>query len=142
MNNRFEANNIDEVKEAVEHFNDFHDDYVAEIEIKFENYKALDNEGASTGITSADKTVVLTVNTYPYRKEHEQYVQVEFKDVISFEIVSTAEDTGPTWGTLDTYVWDAPDGDNIRWEFQFICGDSIFIVICSKIVFIEKSLDP
>lgn len=49
MNNRFEANNIDEVKEAVEHFNDFHDDYVAEIEIKFENYKALDNEGASTG---------------------------------------------------------------------------------------------
>ena len=65
MNDRFEATTIEEVDEALKHFNHFHDDHVAEIEIKFENYKALNDDGASTGIRNADKTIILTVNTYP-----------------------------------------------------------------------------
>ncbi len=141
MNDRFEATTIKEVDEALKHFNDFHDDHVAAIEIKFENYKALDGEGASTGIKNADKTIVLTVNTDPYRKEHQQRVQVEFKDVKSFEMLSPLEDHGrkfgPTWGTLDTLTMPepVPDGSDIKWEFGFICGGTKFLVICSKIIF-------
>ena len=141
MDERFEATTIKEVDEALKHFNDFHDDHVAGIEIKFENYKALDGEGASTGIKNADKTIVLTINTDPYRKEHEQLVQVEFKDVKSFEMLSPLEDhgrkSGPTWGTLDTLTMPepVPNGSDIKWEFGFICGGTKFLVICSKIIF-------
>ena len=144
MNDRFEATTIEEVDEALKHFNHFHDDHVAEIEIKFENYKALNDDGASTGIRHADKTIVLTVNTAPYRKEHIQSVQVEFKDVKSFEMLSPLEDhgpkAGPTWGTLNTYTMPVPlpDGTDIQWEFEFICGGTKFLVICSKIVFLKK----
>ena len=144
MNDRFEATTIKEVDEALKHFNDFHDDHVAGIEIKFENYKTLDGEGASTGIKNADKTIVLTVNTDPYRKEHEQLVQVEFKDVKSFEMLSPLEahgrKAGPTWGTLDTLTMPepVPNGSDIKWEFGFICGGTKFLVICSKIIFSEQ----
>ena len=141
MHDRFEAATVDEVDEVLKHFNHFHDDHVAGIEIKFENYKALDDEGASTGIRNADKTIVLTVNTYPYRKDHNQLVHVEFKDVKSFEMLSPLEDSGPqsgpTWGTLNTYTAHepVPDGSDIEWEFEFVCGGTKFLVICSKIVF-------
>lgn len=145
MNGRFEATTIKEVDKALKHFNHFHDDHVAGIEIKFENYKALDDEDASTGIKNADKTVVLTVNTYPYRKEHKQLVQVEFKDVKSFEILSPLEDhgpkAGPTWGTLDTLTMPepVPNGTDIKWEFGFICGGTRFLVVCSKIIFCKQT---
>jgi len=145
MNDRFEPTNIEEVDEVLKHFNHFHDDHVAGIDIKFENYKALDDEGASTGIKNADKTIVLTVNTYPYRKEHKQFVQVEFKDVKSFEMLSPLEDhgrkSGPTWGTLNTYTAPepVPDGTDIQWEFEFICGGTKFSVICSKIIFRKQT---
>ena len=145
MNDRFEPTNIEEVDEALKHFNHFHDDYVAGIEINFENYKALNEDGASTGIRNADKTIILTVNTDPYRKEHKQLVQVEFKDVKSFEISSPLEDhgprEGPTWGTLNTLTRPVPlpDGTDIKWEFEFICGDTKFLVVCSKIVFLKQT---
>jgi hypothetical protein len=141
MNQRFEPANMEEVDEVLKHFNHFHDDHIAGIEIKFENYKALDEEGASTGIRNADKTIILTVNTYPYRKDHNQHVHVEFKDVKSFEMLSPLEDhgprEGPTWGTLDTLTMPetVPDGTDIKWEFGFICGGTKFLVVCSKIVF-------
>ena len=144
MNERFEPTNIEEVDEVLKHFNHFHDDHVAGIEIKFENYKALNDEGASIGIGSADKTIILTVNPAPYHKEHNQLVQVEFNDVKSFEILSPLEDSGPeagpAWGTLNTYTMPEPipDGPDIQWEFEFICGGSKFIVICSKIVFLKR----
>ena len=144
MNERFEPTNIEEVDEVLKHFNDFHDDHIAGIEIKFENYKGFDDEGAATGIKNADKTIVLTVNTYPYGKEHSQFVQVEFKDVKSFEMLSPLEahgpKEGPTWGTLDTLTMPEPrpDGSDIKWEFGFICGGTKFIVICSKIVFLKR----
>ena len=138
---RFEPANIEEVDEVLKHFNDFHDDHIAGIEIKFKNYKALDADGASIGIKNADKTIVLTVNTYPYRKAHKQLVHVAFKDVKSFEMLSPLADHGPkggpTWGTLNTRTMPepVPDGTDIRWEFEFICGGTKFLVICSKIVF-------
>ena len=141
---RFEPANIEEVDEVLKHFNHFHDDHVAGIEIKFENYKALDEEGASTGIRNADKTIILTVNSYPYRKEHNQLVHVEFKEVQSFEMLSPLADHGPrggpTWGTLNTLTMPepVPDGIDIKWEFEFICGDTKFLVICSKIVFYKQ----
>ncbi len=138
MNERFEATNIDEVDEALKHFNRFHDDYVAGIEIKFENYKALDEDSASIGIGSANKTIILIVNTYPYKKEHNKFVRVEFKDVKSFFITSPLQDdgpkAGPTWGISDTYTELVPDGIDINWEFSFICGRAKFSVTCSKIV--------
>ena len=142
MDDRFEATNIKEVDEALKHFNHFHDDHVAGIEIKFENYKALNDDGASTGIKNADKTIILTVNTDPYKKEQKQLVQVEFKDVKSFEISSPLEDhgpkEGPTWGITGTLIMPTPDGIDIQWEFYFICGDTKFLVICSKIVFLKQ----
>lgn len=142
MSDKFEVENIEEVNEAVEHFNHFHDDYVAGIEIKFENYKSLDDEGASTAIRNADKTIILTVNTYPYKKEHEQFVIVAFEDVKSFEISSPQDEgpkAGPTWGILDTIIRPAPNGIDIKWKFVFICGDANFSVICAKIVFHEQT---
>ena len=69
MTERFDAANIEEVDDIVKYFSDFHDDYVAGIEIKFENYKALNEDGESIGIQNADKTIILTVNTYPYKKQ-------------------------------------------------------------------------
>ena len=143
MNDRFEATNVDKVDEALKHFNRFHDDYVAGIEIKFENYKGLNDDGASTGIKNADKTIILTVNTYPYEKEHKQFVQVEFKGIKSFEISSPPDEgpkAGPTWGILDTLIMSVPtpDGVDIKWEFYFICGDAKFLVVCSKIVFLNQ----
>ena len=145
MNEKFEATTVDEVDEALKHFNHFHDDHIAGIEIKFENYKALDEDGASTGIRNAHKTVVLTMNTYPYRKTHNQFVRVEFKDVKSFEMLSPLQDhgprEGPTWGTLDTFVRSdpIPDAIDIQWEFGFICGGTKFLVVCSKIVFLTQT---
>ena len=132
MSDRIEATNIEEVEEVLKLFNNFHDDYLAGIEIKFENYKGLDADGMSTGIRSADKTIILTVNTSPYGKEHEQFVRVELKDVKSFEILSSAED-GPNWGILDTLI--LPDRIGINLEFYFVYGSSKFLVICSKIIF-------
>ena len=141
MNDRFEVSNIDEVEEELKRFNDFHDDCITEIEIKFENYKDLDEDGASTGIRNADKTIILTVNTYPYGKEHKQFVQVEFKEVKAFEIFSSAQDSGPeagpTWEISHTLI--EFDGVDIEWEFGFICGDAKFLVICSKIVFLKQN---
>ena len=145
MNDRFEPTNIEEVDEVLKHFNHFHDDHVAGIEINFENYKALDDEGASIGIGHADKTIILTINPAPYHKTHNQFVQVEFKEVKSFEILSPLEDSGPkagpTWGTLNTYTAPepTPDGSDIQWEFEFICGGTKFLVICSKIVFRKQA---
>ena len=137
MSDRIEATNIEEVKEVLKLFNNFHDDYLAGIEIKFENYKGLETDGMSTGIGSADKTIILTVNTSPYGKEHEQFVRVELKDVKSFEILSSAEDIGPedgpNWGIFDTLIF--PDRIDIKLEFYFVYGNSKFLVICSKIIF-------
>ena len=136
MNDRFEATHSDEAYEVVEYFNRFHDDYVAGIEIKFENYKGLDDEGVSTGIGNADKTIILTVNTYPYGKEHSQFVRVEFKEVKSFEITS-APDDGPIWGIDYTLIED--DGTDIKWDFGFICTGAKFLVTCAKIVFHKQT---
>lgn len=138
MNERFEATNIKEVEKVLKHFNSFHDDYVAGIEIKFEDYKALDRDGASIGIGSANKTIILIVNTAPYEKEHNKFVRVEFKDVKSFFISSPLHNdgpkAGPTWGISDTYIEPVPDSVDIDWEFSFICGWAKFSIICSKIV--------
>ena len=145
MNEKFEATTVDEVDEALKHFNHFHEDHIAGIEIKFENYKALDEDGAATGIRNAHKTVVLMMNTYPYRKTHNQFVRVEFKEVKSFEMLSPLQDhgprEGPTWGTLDTFVRadPVPDAIDIQWEFGFICGGTKFLVVCSKIVFLTQT---
>ncbi len=127
------ATNIAEVDEALKHFDHFHDDYVAGIEIKFENYKGLDENGEATGIGSADKTIILTINYYPYGKEHEQFVCVEFKGVKSFEISSALQDYGPTWG-IDSVLTQS-EGIDIKWEFYWICGETKFIVVCTEIVF-------
>jgi len=136
MNERFEATTINEVEEDVKHFNGFHDDYVVGIEIKFENYKGFDDEGVSTGIGNADKTIILTVNTCPYGKEHNQFVRVEFKEVKSFEITS-APDDGPIWGIGYTLI--LPDGSDIKWDFGFLGSGAKFLVICAKIVFHEQT---
>ena len=145
LNDRFEVTTIDEVNEARQYFNRFrdeinlfHDYYVAGIEIKFENYRSLNDDGRSTTIGSADKTIILTVDTYPYGKEDNQYVKVEFKGVKSFEIFSSPE-TGPTWAISHTLISD-DDGIGLEWEFGFICGDAKFLVICSKLVFHKSKL--
>jgi hypothetical protein len=138
MNERFESTNIKEIEEALKHFNRFHDDCVAGIEIKFEDYKALDKNGAAIGIGSANKTIILIVNTDPYKKEHNKFIRVEFKDVKSFFISSPLQNdgpkAGPTWGISDTYIELVPDDIDIDWEFSFICGWAKFSIICSKIV--------
>ena len=138
MTERFDAANIEEVDDIVKYFSDFHDDYVAGIEIKFENYKALNEDGESIGIQNVDKTIILTVNTYPYKKEHNKLIQVEFKDVKSYEISSERDDgpkAGPVWGISEAMI--DSDGDDIQWEFYFLVGGAKFTVICSKIAFIK-----
>ena len=136
MSFRFEAANADEANEAVEHFYRFHDDYVAGIEVKFENYKALNDRGESTGIGDACKTIILTVNTRPYGKEHNRLVRVEFRGVKSFKN-SWPGGSGPMWGIGTTHI--RSDGADVGWEFDFICGDeklgsAEFSVVCSNIV--------
>jgi hypothetical protein len=137
---RAEADNVKDAVELIERFYSFHDDYVAGIEIRFEDYKGLNGEGKSTGIRDARKTVILTVNTYPYGKNHEHFVKVEFKEVKSFEISSpplSSGSGGPIWGIFSTAI--LPEGDDMKWEFDFICGDAEygganFSVVCSRIV--------
>lgn len=140
MKVRFEAHDIEEAKKAIGHFHKFHDDYVAGIEIKFDNYKGMNDEGESKGIGDAKKTVILTINTSPYGKEHDQLVKVEFIDVKSFEITSpplSSEPGGPMWGIFTTDIYFT--GDDMKWEFDFICGDAkfgsaFFSVVCHKII--------
>ena len=136
MSDRFEATTIDEVEEAVKRFNGFHDDYVAGIEIKFENYKGLDDKGESTGIGDADKTIILTVNTSAYGKEHNQFVRVEFKEVKSFEITSAPDDDS-MWGIGYTLI--LSDGSDIKWDFGFLGSGAKFLVTCAKIVFVKQT---
>jgi len=135
MKERFEPTNSDEVEEVLEqHFAHFHDDYVAGIEITFENYKRINEDGESTGIGGADRTVVLTVNTSPYGKQHDQFVRVEFQNVKSFEILSSEDDShGPNWGIFTTVL--SHDGDDMNWDFAFLGRGPKFIVTCSKIIF-------
>ncbi len=142
MNDRIETNNEDEADEALLHFNRFHDGYVESIEIKFENYKAINEIGASTGIGNADKTIILTVNPYPYGQEHNRLVQVEFSGVKSFEIINeyyNGKPAGPSWGICQALAMSAPEPieNEIFWDFYFLCEDSKYEVICSKIAFIE-----
>ncbi len=141
MNERIETTNDDEASEALERFNRFHDGYVESIEIKFENYKGLNDEGASSGIGNADKTIILTVNPYPYGKEHNQLVQVEFIDVKSFEIINeyhSGGSAGPTWGISEALTMSAPapHENEIFWDFYFLCDKAKYEVTCSNIVFI------
>lgn len=140
MNERIETTNADEADEALLRFNRFHDGYVEGIEIKFENYKGFNDEGASTGIGNSDKTIILSVNPYPYGKEHDKVVKVEFKDVKSFEIISDMDEgpkAGPTWGICQALAMHdpIPDGKDIFWDFYFLCGETKYEVTCSKIVF-------
>ena len=136
MSSRFEAANADEANEAIEYFCRFHDDYVAGVEIKFEDYKSLNDKGESTGIGDALKTIILTINTQPYGKEHDRLVLVEFRNVKSLNI-SWPGGIGPEWGIFTTLIRSV--GTDIAWEFDFICGDANlggaeFSVVCSKIV--------
>lgn len=136
MTEKFETTDVKEVDDIVKYFCDFHDDYVAGIEIKLKNYKALNDEGESIGIQNANQTIILTVNTYPYKKEHNKFIQIEFIDVKSYEIISEKDDgpkAGPKWGISETVV--DSDGDDIQWEFYFLVGGAKFEVTCSKIVF-------
>ncbi len=140
MNERIETTNADEADEALLRFNRFHDGYVEGIEIKFENYKGFNDEGASTGIRNSEKTIVLSVNPYPYGKEHDKIVKVEFKDVRSFEIISELDEgpkAGPTWGICQALTMEAdePNENEIFWDFYFLCDKAKYEVTCSKIVF-------
>jgi hypothetical protein len=36
------------------------------------------------------------------------------------------------WGIGTTMI--VPDGVHIKWEFDFVCGDAKFLVVCSNIV--------
>lgn len=143
MNERIEPTNCDEADEALKLFNRFHDGYVEGIEIKFENYKGMNDKGESTGIGNADKTIILTVNPYPYGKEHNQLVQVEFIDVKSYEIINeyhSGKKAGPTWGICQALIMSAPEPheDDIFWDFYFLCGGAKFEVTCAKIVFYKS----
>ena len=140
MDHRIEAKNANEANLALKRFNDFHDGYVENIEIKFENYKGLNDNGESTGIRNADKTIILTVNPYPYGKEHDKLVKVEFIDVKSFEMINDYHDgplDGPTWGISQALTLEAPEPneDQIFWDFYFLCAKAKYEVICSKIYF-------
>ena len=140
MGFRAEADNVKDAVELIDRFYSFHDDYVAGIEIRFEDYKGLNGEGKSTGIRDARKTVILTVNAYPYGKDHERFAKVEFRDVKSFDISSppwSSDSTGPMWGIINTEI--RPEGGDMKWEFDFICGDAEygganFSIVCSRIV--------
>ena len=66
-------------------------------------------------------------------------IQVEFKNVKSYEISSERDDgpkAGPVWGISEAMI--DSDGDDIQWEFYFLVGDAKFIVICSKIAFVKS----
>lgn len=137
MKDRFEPNNIEEVKQALKYFNSFHDGYVEAFEVKFENYKTIDENGIGNGIGSADMTIILTVNAYPYGKEHNQLVQVDFIDVKSYEIISERHECFPQWGIFEAITRSAtePYEDEISWDFAFLCDKATFKVTCSKIAF-------
>ena len=140
MNERFEPENIDEVDKALEYFKNFHDGYVEGIEIKFENYKSFKDNGVANGIGGAEITIILTVNAYPYGKDHNQLVVVEFIDVKSFEIITERDDgnfRGPEWGIGQalTSPIPPPDGKEIFWDFYFLCDKAKYEVTCSKLVF-------
>lgn len=142
MKERFEPKNIDEVDNALKHFNEFHDGYVEGIEIKFENYKSIKDNGVANGIGAADMTIVLTVNAYPYGEEHNQLVRVEFLDVKSFDIIHERGDngmSGPDWGIChaSTDAAPSPHEDEIFWDFYFLCGKAKYEVTCAKLVFVN-----
>ena len=131
MGYKFEASNSKESNEALEHYFQFHDDYVAGIEIKFDDYKALNDKGESTGIRGANMAIILSVNTRPYGKDHERIVKVEFKDVRSFDI-SAPSGEGNWWGIMDNFT--SEEGDCIKFDMEFIAGDARFAVVFSKMI--------
>ena len=137
MNETFEPKNLDEVKQALKFFNSFHDGYVEKIQIKFENYKSIDEKGEAGGIGNADMSINLTVNAYPYGKEHNQVVEVEFMDVNSYEIVSERSESFPSWGIFEATVRTAPEPfeDELFWDFALLGDKATFEVTCSKVVF-------
>jgi len=137
MNEKFEPENIDEVDKVLEYFNHFHDGYVEGIEIKFENYKSIKDNGAAKGIGGADMTIILTVNAYPYGKDHNQLVVVEFIDVKSFEIINERYEKFPDWGIGQALTSPVPEPheNDIFWDFYFLGDKAKYEVTCSKIVF-------
>jgi hypothetical protein len=133
--------NIDEVNEIFEKFAQFHDDYFAGIEIKFDDYKGINDNGESTGILAeSNKTVILYVNTIPYGKDHNRIVRIELKDVKSFDI-STPNSEGNMWGILQ--ILPRSEGNNLRLDVDFIAGEPKLAVVCSSIQveYSEKDLD-
>ena len=142
MSERFEPQNMEEVDKALSYFKSFHDGYVEGIEIKFENYKGFNEDGEAKGIRKADMTIVLTVNAYPYGKDHNQLVQVEFIDVKSFEIIHERDESefgGPDWGISNAFTDSAPKPheNDIFWDFYFLCDKAKYEVTCSRLVFIN-----
>ncbi len=142
MNERFEPQTHEEVEKALKYFNSFHDGYVEGIDIKFENYKGFNENGEASGIRKADMTIILTVNAYPYGKDHNQLVQVEFIDVKSFEIIHERDESGlggPDWGISNALTMSAPEPyeQDIFWDFYFLCENAKYEVTCSKLVFIN-----
>lgn len=140
MIERFEPKTFDEIEHALNYFKDFHDGYVEGIEIKFENYKGFNEKNEANGIGKADMTIVLTVNAYPYGKDHNQLVQVEFIDVKSFEIIHERSDFGgPDWGISNALTMSAqkPHEQDVFWDFYFLCENAKYEVTCSKLVFIN-----
>ena len=140
MAERIEAKNANEANIALKRFNSFHDGYVENVEIKFENYKGLNDKGESTGIGNADKTIILTVNPYPYGKKHDKLVKVEFVDVKSFEMINdyhSGPRQGPSWGIFQALTTDTqePNKDDIFWDFYFLGDKAKYEVTCSKIIF-------
>jgi len=121
---------IGEVNEMFEKFAYFHDDYFAGIEIKFGDYKAINDNGESTGIRYANKTIILFVNTNPYGKEHDRIVRIELMDVKSFEI-STPDGKGNWWAIGE--MLPMSEGDNISLDTYFIAGGAKLKVVCSGI---------
>ena len=131
---------IDEINEMFEKFAYFHDDYFAGIEIKFEDYKAINDDGESTGITSANKTVILLINVIPYGKNHNRIVRMELKGVKSFE-VSAPNDKGNWWGIGQ--ILPRSEGDNIKLDMDFIGDEAKLEIVCPsiKIEYNEKDFN-
>ncbi|MEK7399787.1 MAG: hypothetical protein AAB116_22835 [Candidatus Poribacteria bacterium] len=132
--------NVDEVNEMFEKFAHFHDDYFAGIEIKFEDYKAINDSGESKGIRSANKTVILFVNVIPYGKDHNRIVRIELKGVKSFDI-SAPGDKGDWWGIGE--ILPRSENDNIKLDIDFIADEAKLAAICSsmKIEYNEKDFN-